>query len=118
MIKLSCKSCGAKLELTDDIDRFSCAHCGSEWAVERGGGIVCLKPVVEKLEKIEIHTKEIVNEFQNVAIAILRQIISARQVAKWWEDIENFLVHEFLDPNINRTLRLRFKLWTFLTEHK
>ena len=57
MIKLSCKSCGAKLELTEDIDRFSCAHCGSEWLVKRGGGIVSLKSVEEDIKKIVSHTE-------------------------------------------------------------
>jgi hypothetical protein len=53
LVKLSCKSCGAKLELTDDIDRFSCASCGSEWLVNRSGGIVSLKEAEESLKKIE-----------------------------------------------------------------
>lgn len=48
MIRLSCRSCGAKLELTEDIDRFSCAHCGSEWVVNRSGGIISLKAVEEE----------------------------------------------------------------------
>lgn len=47
MVKLSCRSCGAKLELTDDIDQFSCANCGTEWAVNRSGGIVSLRAVDE-----------------------------------------------------------------------
>lgn len=69
MIKLSCKSCGAKLELTDDIDRFSCIHCGTEWLVQRGGGIASLKPVEEKLDHIKEsshntaeHTEFLANE--------------------------------------------------------
>lgn len=57
MVKLSCKSCGAKLELTDDIDRFTCAHCGSEWLVNRSGGIISLKALEENLEKVERHTE-------------------------------------------------------------
>ena len=57
MIKLSCKSCGAKLELTEDIDRFVCAHCGSEWIVHRGGGIISLKAVEESLREIETSSK-------------------------------------------------------------
>jgi DNA-directed RNA polymerase subunit RPC12/RpoP len=56
MTKLTCRTCGAKLELTDDIDRFSCSHCGNEFIVQRQGGIVSLKPVVDELEKISGHT--------------------------------------------------------------
>jgi hypothetical protein len=64
MVKLSCKSCGAKLELTDNIDRFSRAHCGAEWIVNRSGGIVSLKAVEEGIGKIAESTKEIVQEIK------------------------------------------------------
>lgn len=57
MIKLSCKSCGAKLELTEDIDRFSCASCGAEWLVQRSGGIVSLKGVEEGIQAISESTE-------------------------------------------------------------
>jgi predicted RNA-binding Zn-ribbon protein involved in translation (DUF1610 family) len=36
---LSCPSCGAKLQITDEIDKFACNHCGNELVVKRGGGI-------------------------------------------------------------------------------
>ena len=52
MVKLTCKSCGAKLELTDDIDRFSCSHCGTEWIVNRSGGIVSLKEVEDGIREL------------------------------------------------------------------
>lgn len=64
MIKLSCRSCGAKLELTDDIDRFTCLHCGSEWLVNRSGGIASLKAVEDKLEDVVSATKDIVEELK------------------------------------------------------
>jgi len=57
-IKLSCKSCGAKLELTEEIDRFVCAHCGSEWIVNRSGGIVYLE-IADDIKDIKESTKEI-----------------------------------------------------------
>ena len=58
MIKLTCHSCGGKLEITDDIERFTCGHCGNEWIVNRSGGIVSLKAVEEQLIKVQEHTKE------------------------------------------------------------
>jgi DNA-directed RNA polymerase subunit M/transcription elongation factor TFIIS len=39
-ITLSCPSCGNKLQITDDIDRFACAACGNEYIVNRSGGDV------------------------------------------------------------------------------
>jgi hypothetical protein len=58
MIKLTCHSCGGKLEITPDIERFACGHCGNEWIVNRTGGIVSLKAVEEHLSKVQEHTKE------------------------------------------------------------
>jgi DNA-directed RNA polymerase subunit RPC12/RpoP len=52
-VKLSCPSCGSTLKVTSDVDRFACAHCGSEWIVKRGGGIVSLAPVTEGLKKVQ-----------------------------------------------------------------
>jgi hypothetical protein len=50
-ITLSCPSCNGKLQITEDIDRFACIHCGNEHVVKRGGGIVSLKPVLEQMSK-------------------------------------------------------------------
>lgn len=74
MIKLSCKSCGAKLELTDDIDRFACANCGSEWMVNRSGGVISLKSVEEKLGNIEVSVDEMTQ-----SIKVLKAIEEARR---------------------------------------
>lgn len=52
-ITLSCPSCEAKLEVTPDIDRFACAHCGTEHIVKRAGGIVSLLPVVEAIKGVQ-----------------------------------------------------------------
>jgi hypothetical protein len=46
LITLSCPSCGNKLQITEDIDRFACAECGNEHIVIRSGGVVALKPVM------------------------------------------------------------------------
>lgn len=53
VVRLSCPSCGGKLELTPDIERFACLYCGKEHLVQRGGGIVSLGPVVEKIEQVQ-----------------------------------------------------------------
>jgi hypothetical protein len=51
-ITLSCPSCGAKLSITPDIDRFACSHCGQEHIIKRGGGIVSLSPVVGAINQV------------------------------------------------------------------
>jgi len=52
-ISLTCPSCGGRLSVTPDIDRFACAHCGNEHIVERGDGIISLQPVVEGLIDVQ-----------------------------------------------------------------
>lgn len=52
-VTLTCPSCGGKLEITKDIDRFACAHCGNEQIVKRSGGIVALQPVVAELRDLK-----------------------------------------------------------------
>lgn len=46
-VTLTCPSCGGKLQVTKEIDRFACGHCGNEHLVRREGGIVYLQPLVE-----------------------------------------------------------------------
>jgi DNA-directed RNA polymerase subunit RPC12/RpoP len=51
-ITLSCPSCGAKLQITNDLDRFACAFCGTEILVNRQGGTVALKPILEGIRQV------------------------------------------------------------------
>jgi hypothetical protein len=67
-ISLSCPSCGAKLQVTEDLDRFACSHCGNEMAVARQGGIVTLKPVTEGLERIRSGTDKTASELAIVRL--------------------------------------------------
>ena len=50
-VTLTCPSCGGKLQITQDIERFACAHCGREHIVKRSGGIVSLSPIIDALKK-------------------------------------------------------------------
>ena len=53
-VTLSCPSCGGKLEITNDIERFACAHCGHEHLVKRTGGLVTIAPVLHAIEKVGV----------------------------------------------------------------
>jgi hypothetical protein len=53
LLTLSCPTCGAKLELTPDDDRFACPSCGNEHIVLRSGPEVVLKPVLERLDRVQ-----------------------------------------------------------------
>lgn len=53
MIAMGCVNCGAKLEITPDIDVFACGYCGSEQRVERKGGIVALRKIESAIEAVQ-----------------------------------------------------------------
>lgn len=61
-VTLSCPSCGGKLQITEDIDRFACSYCGAEQIVRRGGGIVTLSPVVEGLRQVQVGVDKTASE--------------------------------------------------------
>ena len=81
-VTLSCPNCGGKLEITSDIDRFACGHCGIEHLVRRQGGIVSLSPVVDQLEKIEAGTDRTANELTLVRLSKESYELSAAVDAK------------------------------------
>lgn len=51
-ITLSCPTCGAKLQITTDMDRFVCAHCGNEHIIRRQGGTITLKPITDAISQV------------------------------------------------------------------
>ena len=50
---MRCPNCGAKLEITDEMDQFTCSYCGTELFAVRQGGTVALKPLVAAIEKLQ-----------------------------------------------------------------
>jgi hypothetical protein len=55
-VTLACPSCGGKLQITNDIERFACAHCGNEHLVKRSGGVISIAPIMDSLAKIQEDT--------------------------------------------------------------
>ena len=49
--RLSCPSCNNALEIGGEIERFACMRCGTEYLVQRQGGIITLVPTAEKLQE-------------------------------------------------------------------
>jgi hypothetical protein len=76
-VTLTCPSCGGKLQITNDIDRFACSHCGNEHAVKRSGGIVALAPVVEGLAKVQAGTDKTASEL--AIVRLQREIADLRE---------------------------------------
>ena len=78
-ITLTCPSCGGKLEITNDVDRFACAHCGQEHIVKRSGGTVSLSPVVDALKKVGAGVDKTAAE---LAISRIQREITGLQIAR------------------------------------
>jgi predicted RNA-binding Zn-ribbon protein involved in translation (DUF1610 family) len=53
-ITLTCPSCGGRLEITKNIERFTCPYCGQEHMVRRSGRIVSLSPTVDAIKQVGI----------------------------------------------------------------
>jgi ribosomal protein S27E len=68
-ISLTCPSCGNKLQITEDIDRFACAACGNEHIVNRSGGIVTLKPVIDSILGVRVGVEKTASELAIVRVA-------------------------------------------------
>jgi len=75
-ITLSCPTCGAKLEVTDDLERFACRYCGNEHMVRRSGGVVSLKAVTEGLKHVQLGVDKTAAE---LAIRRLKEEMSELQ---------------------------------------
>ena len=50
-VTLTCPTCGSRLHVANDIERFICGGCGNMQVVKRHGGMVSLAPVAEELNK-------------------------------------------------------------------
>jgi DNA-directed RNA polymerase subunit M/transcription elongation factor TFIIS len=56
---LSCPSCGHKLQIPENIERFACAGCGKEHIVNRSGGVISLKPLTEETLNVQGDNNEL-----------------------------------------------------------
>jgi len=67
-VTLTCPNCGGNLQITNDIDRFSCGHCGKEHMVKRGGGIVSLAPVIQGIKEVQVGVDKTASELAIVRL--------------------------------------------------
>jgi predicted Holliday junction resolvase-like endonuclease len=72
-ITLTCPSCGGKLKITNDLQRFACSYCGTEHIINRGEGVISLAPVVESWKKAQIGIERTASE---MAITRLKEEIA------------------------------------------
>lgn len=63
-ISLTCPSCGGKLQVTTDTERFACPHCGNEHLLRKTSGGISLAPVTENLRRIQAGTDKTAGEMK------------------------------------------------------
>lgn len=99
-VSLACPSCGARLQITEDVERFACLHCGNEQLVRRSGGIVSLAPVVEGLTKVQRGTDKTAAELAIPRLrAQLEEIRGDRQALMGQiQHLEQVSLNEIIAP--------------------
>ncbi len=82
---LTCASCGGKLQITTEIDRFACAYCGTEQIVKRSGGTVSLVPVIAGIKRVQAGVDKTASE-----LAIVRLIKEIDELTQQKANLEPF----------------------------
>jgi predicted RNA-binding Zn-ribbon protein involved in translation (DUF1610 family) len=90
-ITLSCPSCGSKLEVTNEMELFACGNCGNEHFVNRKGGVVSLKPVIESLGGIKVGVDKTASE---LAIVRLKEEIFKLELKRDKIEIKEVVYHK------------------------
>lgn len=78
-ISLTCPTCGGRLQITPDVERFACAHCGNEHLVRRGAGVVTLAPVVASMDGLRRATDRTASE---MALRRLKDELAAMETSR------------------------------------
>jgi len=74
-VVLNCPGCSAPLEVSQEHDRFACAHCGTQVLVERRGGTIALKALTEAIARVQMGTDKTAAE-----LALARYQAEAREL--------------------------------------
>jgi ribosomal protein S27AE len=84
IVNLNCANCGGVLEIQSDMDRFACGYCGSAQIVERRGGTVALRLVVDAVARVQVGTDRTAAE-----LALVRLEKEIATVNAQWQTASN-----------------------------
>lgn len=79
-VTLTCPTCGAKLQITNDVERFACGHCRNEHIIRRSGGIVSIAKVVDGLAQVQVGTDRTAAELAIVRLNKEIQELESRKI--------------------------------------
>jgi ribosomal protein S27AE len=95
IVNLKCANCGGALEISGDMQRFACGYCGSEQIVERRGGTIALRLVVDAVACVQVGTDKTAAE---LALVRLDKELGIARV-RWQEAYAEFFRRN--DSNMN-----------------
>ena len=79
-VKLACPSCGGTLNVPDNVDRFACSYCGTEFVAQRDEGVLTISPIVDALKEVQAGVDKTASELAIKRFREdLRELTSTRQ---------------------------------------
>ena len=63
-VLLKCLNCGANLKISESIFEFACQYCNASQIVQRDGGIVALKFISDKIDRVQLSVDKSVVELK------------------------------------------------------
>jgi ribosomal protein S27AE len=101
IINLKCPNCGAKLEVSSDMNQFLCGYCGTEQTVVRRGGTVSLQLISEAISRVQFGTDKTAAE---LAIRRLRDDLGALELNVKQVDSQEKIQMDNLLKNVPRVV--------------
>ena len=83
VISIKCANCGAGLEITPEMEQFSCGYCGATQIVYRQGGTVSLKIIGDAIRRVQVGVDKTAAE-----LAITRLTKEQQKIQRMREDNE------------------------------
>lgn len=94
--KLNCASCNSNLEVPSDIDKFNCSYCGTQQIVQRSGGIIALREVIDAVNRVQIGTDKTAAELALVRLQKEQNNLDYKLDER--ENFWNLYINEQIEP--------------------
>ena len=62
LISMTCRTCGGKLQISQEAEQFICRNCGSEFSVSFHDGAISIRRIVEGIQRIQTSSYKTASE--------------------------------------------------------
>jgi hypothetical protein len=117
---LSCPSCGGKLEITSDTERFACAYCGMEHLARRSEGVITISPIVVEIKTVADHVARTASELaitrleREIAQLVQEKARVEDTVAQEWSKVEEQRQREYFSKHKSKYFPMAIASGLFL----